>query len=158
MDAKDFVNITRTRIEELKANRPKEVLIIAQELKTAMQLRVQRKGTDANETPFEPYSVDYKKKRKEKGRQTAFVDFTFKGALWNNIRPVVVSSNEVETVVEIGPTNAENRLKLIGALRTPITAPRGSGKPRGKILTPSKKEREFAAEANKRRLLKYLTA
>lgn len=157
MDARDFANVMRAKIALLQANRPKEVLIIGQELKTAMQLRIQTKGQNDKGTPFDPYNPQYAEARKKKGRQIARVDFTVTGQLWGNIRPVIISNTPLETVVEIGPTNADNEKKLLGALRTPITRPRGTGAPRGKILTPNKKERKMISEANRRRLLKYLT-
>lgn len=150
MDAKDFATVYRARLENLQRNRPKEVLIIASELKTQVQFRIQSKGTDFTGAAFIGYSPAYEKTRKSRGRQTGHVDFTFTGQLWNNIRPVVIANTETTTTVETGAQDAGNRAKLYGALKQPF------GNPRGKVVQPNKAEIALAGEANKIRIAKYL--
>jgi len=150
MDARDFSLLLRSRLESMRRNRPQEVLTIAQELKTAVQLRIQTTGTNASGQAFIGYSPAYKQVRAERGRRTDKVDFTFTGAMWNNIRAVVTENGEDFTVVVTGAQSADNKAKLYGALRQP------AAKPRGKILLPDKSEIALAAEANKRRQMKYL--
>lgn len=152
MDAKDFAAVYKARLDALQKNRPKEVLIIASELKAQVQFRIQSTGTDFTGSAFIGYSPAYSKTRKERGRQTARVDFTFTGQLWNNIRPVVIANTETSTTVETGAQDAGNRAKLYGALRQP------AGSPRGKIVQPSRPEISLAQEANQRRIQKYLQA
>jgi hypothetical protein len=152
MDAKDFAAVYRARLDALQKNRPKEVLIIASELKAQVQFRIQSKGTDFAGAAFIGYSPAYSKTRKERGRQVGHFDFTFTGQAWNNIRPVVVSNTETSTTVEVGAQDAGNRAKLYGALTQP------KADPRGKILQPSRPEIALAGEANQRRIQKYLQA
>jgi len=151
MDAKDFAAVYKARIETMQRNRPKEVVIIASELKAQVQFRIQSKGTDFG-AAFIGYSPAYAGKRKERGRQVGHVDFTFTGQMWNNIRPVVIANTETSTTVEVGAQDAGNRAKLYGALTQP------KADPRGKILQPSRSEIGLAGEANQRRIAKYLQA
>jgi len=150
MDAKDFSATYRARMVAMQQNRPKEVLIIASELKAQVQFRIQSTGTDFTGAAFVGYSPAYAKTRKARGRQTANVDFTASGQLWNNIRPVVIENTETSTTVEIGAQDAGNRAKLFSALTKP------AGSPRGKIVQPSAKEIALAQQANQRRIAKYL--
>ena len=150
MDAKDFAATYKARIELMQRNRPKEVVIIAAELKAQVQFRIQSTGTDFTGAAFVGYSPAYAKTRKERGRQTAKVDFTVTGQLWNNIHPVAIENTETSTTVEVGAQDAGNRQKLFGALTQP------KADPRGKILQPSRSEIALAGEANQRRIAKYL--
>ena len=150
MDAKDFTATYRARLENLQKNRPKEVLIIASELKAQVQFRIQSRGQDFTGAAFVGYSPAYTGIRKQQGRQTAHVDFTFTGQLWNNIRPVVIANTETSTTVETGAQDAGNRAKLYGALSHPAE------NPRGKIVQPARSEIDLAQEANKIRIQKYL--
>lgn len=152
MDAKDFAATYRARLETMQRNRAKEVLIIAAELKAQVQFRIQATGTDFTGASFIGYSPAYAKTRKAKGRQTAKVDFTDTGQLWNNVRPVVIENTETSTTVEVGAQDAVNRAKLYGALSQPNAAPRG------RILQPNQREIALAGEANKSRIAKYLQA
>ena len=152
MNAKDFAATQRARIELMQRNRPKEVLIIASELKAQVQYRIQSTGTDFTGAAFIGYSPAYAKTRKERGRQTAHFDFTVTGQAWNNIRPVVIANTETSTTVETGAQDAGNRAKLYGAFTQP------KADPRGKILQPSRSEIGLAGEANQRRIAKYLQA
>lgn len=152
MDAKDFAATYRARLVAMQQNRPKEVLIIASELKAQVQFRIQSTGADFTGAAFVGYSPAYSKTRKARGRQTGNVDFTFTGQLWNNIRPVVIANDETSTTVEVGAQDAGNRAKLLAALRQP------AGSPRGKIVQPSAREIALAQEANQMRIAKYLQA
>lgn len=152
MDAKDFAAVYKARIETMQRNRPKEVVIIASELKAQVQFRIQSTGTDFTGAAFIGYSPAYAGKRKERGRQVGHFDFTFTGQAWNNIRPVVIANTETSTTVETGAQDAGNRAKLYGALTQP------KADPRGKILQPSRSEIGLAGEANQRRIAKYLQA
>ncbi len=154
MNAKDFAATQRARIELMQRNRPKEVLIIASELKAQVQFRIQSRGENFSGSVFVGYSPAYATIRKKRGRQIDRVDFTVTGQLWNNIRPVVIENTETSTTVETGAQSADNRQKLLSALQQPYPPQ----VPRGKILQPSRSEIALAGEANQRRIAKYLQA
>ena len=145
MTAPDFIRTWQRKLDALNANRPRETFIIAQELKTAVQLRIQTSGRDYTLTPFVPYVPTYAERRKSKGRQTAHVDFTDTGRLWNNIQPEIVENTPTKTVIVTTARSNDNKNKLRGALRK-----------RGNITLPSKRDLDLAQKANEARLQKYL--
>lgn len=138
------------RAEAMQANRDRDALGIANDLKALVQLRIQTSGVNFAGSKFSPYSEGYKKQRKKAGAQTTVVDFTRTGEMWGNITPEVTQSNETSTVVEITARTPNNQMKLRGALTQPAASPRGN------ILLPSEDEIAIAQEANKERVIKYL--
>lgn len=150
MTPQEFNRQIDDRLQQLRANRPREVLIISQELKTAVQLRIQTRGENFLGASFIGYSRSWAKDRKSRGRQTNYVDFTDTGRLWANIQPAILSNTKDQTIVEVTARDRENQDKLRGARSLPRSAPRGN------ILIPNQKEIGLASEANRRRLLKYL--
>lgn len=150
MTPQEFNRQIDDRLQMLRANRPREVLTIAQELKTAVQLRIQTRGEDFTGAAFVGYSRSWAKNRQSRGRQTNYVDFTDTGRLWANIQPAILSNTKDQTIVEVTARNRQDQDKLRGAKSLP------KSKPRGNILIPNAKEIGSASEANRRRLLKYL--
>lgn len=150
MTPEQFANNIDERLRLLRVNRPRETFIIAQELKTSVQYRIQTSGRDFTGAAFIGYSPKYESKRVSKGRQVAFVDFTDTGRLWANIRPEVTDNTKDRTIIEITARDRDNQAKLRGAVKQP------KQKPRGNILIPSASEIELGRKANQLRVQKYL--
>lgn len=146
MTSEEFVIYTRQQLALLNANRPSETLKLALDLKALIQLRIQTSGRSASGSRFVPYTPAYSLTRQKKGRQTAYVDFTDTGRMWNNIRPQVINSDETTTIIVVQASNAGDQAKLSG-----------QAKKRGNILTPSQDEINIAVQANNERVRKYLT-
>lgn len=145
MDVREYIRIMRGRLEQLKANRSREVLTIAQDLTALIKLRIQSEGEDFQGQPFSPYTADYAKRRRKGGYQTDYVDFTVTGALMADIQPEVIAEDENSTVVEITARDPDDQLKLRGA--------RGK---RGNILIASSEELKMVRAAQIERIRKYL--
>lgn len=150
MTPQEFENNIDERIRLLRVNRPRETFIIAQELKTAVQYRIQTTGRNFSGMAFVGYSPRRESERQAKGRQVQFVDFTDTGRLWANIRPEVTENTKDKTIIEITARDSENQKKLRNATRQPRRSPRGN------ILIPSRSEIDLANKANQLRLQKYL--
>jgi len=118
-------------------------LRVANDLKDTVRDRVQNSGTNRRGQPFAPYVPGYARERLRKGFQARKVDYTRSGRLWANIQPVVVSRNEREIVIEIGPQSRENELKLLGP---GTTKPRKDGVQRGLPTLPNDQEISDAFE------------
>jgi len=132
------------RFTEMSANRDRDGLNIALEIKALVQLRIQTRGYDFREAPFSPYTPDYKRNRQKSGYQTDYVDFTRTGALWNAVRPAVVESTATTTVIEITARDDGNQAKLQGAVRK-----------RGNILLVSDPEADILTRLNQQRVSRY---
>lgn len=150
MNLRDFGNLMRKRLDAMNANREKDTLVIAGDLKALIQLRIQTTGKAYTGATFSPYSASYKETRRKAGAQISYVDFTVTGELWRNIRSAVESSTSDSVTVEITARDKGNIDKLRGALSQPKSSPRG------RILTPNEKEISIVQEANKDRVIKYL--
>jgi len=132
------------RFAEMSANRDRDALNIALEVKALVQLRIQTTGQNFEEVLFSPYTNQYAKNRNRAGYQTDYVDFTRSGNLWANVRPEVVESTEVKSVVEITARDDGNQVKLQGAV-----------KKRGNILLVSQSEADLIAQLNAQRVQRY---
>lgn len=143
--------IMRQRFDRMASNRAKDALVLANDLKALVQLRIQTTGVAYTGRKFNSYSPGYAKKRASIGAQTSIVDFTVTGQMWGNIRAEVVASDSVSTTVDITARDTRNQMKLQGALTQPKSAPRGN------LLIPNEQEIATAQEANRQRVLKYLT-
>ncbi len=132
------------RFAEMSANRDRDALNIALEVKALVQLRIQTTGQNFDEVLFSPYTPAYSRHRQKAGYQTDIVDFTRSGNLWANIRPEVVESTEVKSVVEITARDDRNQVKLQGAV-----------KKRGNILLVSQSEADLISQLNQQRVQRY---
>jgi len=132
------------RFAEMSANRDRDALNIALEVKALVQLRIQTTGQNFDEVLFSPYTAQYAKNRQKAGYQTEYVDFTRSGNLWANVRPEVIESTEVKSVVEITARDDRNQVKLQGAV-----------KKRGNILLVSQSEADLIAQLNQQRVQRY---
>jgi len=132
------------RFAEMSANRDRDALNIALEVKALVQLRIQTTGQNFDEVLFSPYTAQYAKNRQKAGYQTEYVDFTRSGNLWANVRPEVIESTDVKSVVEITARDDRNQVKLQGAV-----------KKRGNILLVSQSEADLIAQLNQQRVQRY---
>jgi len=133
----------------IRANRVIQCLEISRDLAALVRLRINTQGRDFEGNRFSPYSPQYAKFRAAKGRQIAFPDFNFSGALQNATRPEVESQTADSVTIVTTARDELSQKKLLGALGTP------KGAPRGNILLPSKGEIDLAAQANQKRIEKY---
>jgi hypothetical protein len=133
----------------IRANRAQECLRISLDLAALVRLRLNTQGRDFQGQQFSPYSPQYAKQRAGRGRQIAFPDFNFSGALQNATRPEVESQTSDSVTIVTTARDALSQKKLLGALGTPKVSPRGN------ILLPSKGEIDLAAQANEKRIQKY---
>jgi len=79
--------------------------------------RIYRTGMNAKYEAFRDYTPGYKKYKDKKGHYRGFVDLTFSGRLWSNIRSPAVKSTDTEHkagVVVIGASGSEYRDILTG--------------------------------------------
>lgn len=144
MTPREAANDYARRFAEMSANRDRDALNIALEVKALVQLRIQTTGQNYEESLFSPYAPAYAKNRQKAGYQTEYVDFTRTGNLWANVRPEVVESTAVKSVVEITARDAGNQAKLQGAV-----------KKRGNILLVSKSEADLIRRLNEQRVRRY---
>jgi hypothetical protein len=133
----------------IRANRVIQCLEISRDMAALVRLRLKTQGLDFQGQKLSPYSPQYAKVRAERGRQIAFVDFNFSGALQAATRPEVESQTPDSVTIVTTARDALSQKKLLGALGTP------KGAPRGNILLPSKGEIDLAAQANEKRIQKY---
>jgi hypothetical protein len=140
----NLIEKVRDAKRQLIANREADVLRISLDQIALVKLRIQTTGEDSTGGKFEPYTPIYAAKRKEKGLQVGFVDFTDRGRLWASIQPRIVASNVFSASVEIGPQNEGDAAKLRGL----------QGK-RPNILQPSDQEIRLIKEQNRNRIQKY---
>ena len=145
MNAKEVAILLRATARQINDNRPAEVMTIAQELKTLVQLRVQTRGEDYSGQQFESYTPGTKRQREKKGFQTNYVDLTQTGRLWGNIRPSITESGSSFTTVSVGAQTELNKIKLGSFV-----------KKRPNPLLPNEQEINLVNEANRRRLQKHL--
>lgn len=142
-----FNSVRRWAKDRLKAyqeSREKEHLLIGQEYKTLVQLRIQTSGKDSNNEDFAPYTLSYAAQREERGRQTGYVDFTDTGRMWANIHPEVeINGTRIRTTIK-AKTEAD-QIKIDGAF-----------KKRGNILKATEEEEAILRELHGRRNLRYL--
>ena len=144
MTPREAANDYARRFAEMSANRDRDALNIALEIKALVQLRIQTRGYNFEETPFSPYTNQYAKRRKKEGYQAEYVDFTKTGRLWANVRPEVAESTPTMTTVEITARDEGNQVKLQGAVRK-----------RGNILLVSKIEEDILSRLNQARVNRY---
>lgn len=148
--AEFFIRDREYRVAQVKADRRKNCLGVALNLKALVQLRIQRSGLNSDGVPFTPYSTQYARKREAEGYQNKKVDFTVSGRMWASIAAFVVRDLEGTTEIVIKAGNDAEQTKL----NAPLTRPKAG--PRGNILKPTKKEADFIAnqyfELNKKYL------
>lgn len=151
MNLHEWGELMRKRVQRMNDNRNKDALVISLDLKALVQLRIQSTGKAYTGSVFSPYSEGYKKVRQKAGAQISKRTFTLKGEMWRNIRPEVIGGGATSVVVEIVARDTLNRKKLSAALVQPKSNPAGN------ILRPNERELQIVQEANKDRVLKYLT-
>jgi len=134
----------RQNLADLRANRERELLMLANDTVVQIKYRIQGSGENYLNTKFSPYTPGYAKQRAKKGFPTDKVDFTRSGRLWTSVYPDVEGNSAVMTVV-ISAHGQDNIDKVEGAV-----------KKRGNILRPSQEELDLAEQANNARVLKYL--
>ena len=144
MSLKQLLDRISQAKQQMVANRESEALRIAFDQVALLKLRIQSRGENAQDAPFEPYTPVYAETRKSKGYQIEFVDFTRTGRMWANIGPEVTSSNVFRAVVDIGGRDEKTRAML-----------RGHANKRGNILAPTQAELSIIRAANRERILKY---
>lgn len=98
---------------ELAETRVKDLSTIANEAIALIRLRVTQ-GLDETGKPFKPYKPRWSRARKEAGRQTDKVDYTFDGTLLGELISELVQDSEGETTVEIKPRSTQGLAKLGG--------------------------------------------
>lgn len=146
----EWADQIRARKKKLVDDRQRDALVLAQDLLTLVQLRIQTSGQDSQNRPLSPYSPEYAKKRREAGYQTRIVDYTRTGQMWRSVSPRVIAHDVDTTIVEIAARTADGQTKLDSALRQPKNAPRGN------LLVPSADEVAIVNQANLRRVLRVL--
>lgn len=119
-------------INDLQTGAHAQVMMtIANGAISLIRKRVQETGEMPSGGSYPEYSLGYKKIREKKGRQTAFVDFTFTGRMWNNIK-LVSDQNELEGgIAVIKATEDLQKQKLAGNTER-----------KGEILALSEQEKE----------------
>ena len=150
MEARAWIELQRSRLAQMSANRAAESLRLVNDLNTLVKLRVQGRGEDSQNRPFSPYSAGYEKRRAKAGFQINYVDFTRTGRLWANVQPLVISQTANSVTIQVSARDAENVRKLEGALAQPKASPRGQ------IIRPSREEIELVAALNRNRISKYI--
>lgn len=136
----DFKNITdffTQVIERLNGTQERRAVEVASDLRAQVQNRIITTGTDADGNNFPAYSTQYKKTRKDKGRQTDHVDLFFSGQMWRGTGLEVTKSILYSTTVAIRGKNADAANKIDW----------NSARYGGSILEPS--EAEIAAATRK---------
>ena len=139
MTAEDFVRAIRLTIEDLKANGPDIVEVMAITGKSLVQERIQREGFGKTySTKYVPAFFLYGKELNARGRkfleeenddkddltnwkelraaqglQTAFVDLTYSGRMWNSLTVIRNAQAEASFFAYIGSTDAEGEKKLL---------------------------------------------
>lgn len=145
MKANEFVAEWRAKLSNLRNNRQKDAIEIANNLAALIKLRIQSEGKDFLGQPFAPYTNSYENFRQSEGYQIDYVDFTVTGRLMANVQPRVTEEGEGSIKIVIGATDQENRNKLLGAV-----------KKRGNILQPSASELREVRNLNRSRLQRWL--
>jgi len=145
MDARQYSDELKSRLEAWKANRAGELLRIGVSLAGQVKLRISEEGRNAAGQPFPDYVPSYKKTRASLGFQVEYVDFTRSGALFRDVNAFLLSDDGRRSVVSITAKRNENQDKLRGAVRK-----------RGNILVPSEDELALAVAAYEDRRRKYL--
>ena len=144
MTPREAANDYDRRFAEMSANRDRDALNIALEVKALVQLRIQTTGQNFEEVLFSPYTKPYAKRRERKGLQSEYVDMTDTGNAWANVRPEVTESTATSTTIEITARDVANQLKLIGF-----------AKKRGNPLVPSAPEVGIITQLNQQRVQRY---
>jgi hypothetical protein len=138
MTAEDFVRAIRLTIEDLKAQGPNVIETMALTGKSLVQDRIQREGfgatySDKYVPAFFLYGkainaggrayladnnlrddlTNWKELRKAEGLQTAFVDLTHTGRMWNSLTVIRNEQAEAQFRAYIGSTDSEGEKKLL---------------------------------------------
>lgn len=138
MKAEDFVRAIRQTIEDLKANAPDIVEEMAIAGKSLVQERIQREGFGKKySTKYVPafflYGnafnaagraflaeqddkndlVNHAELRAAQGLQTAFVDLTYTGRMWNSLTVIRNEQAEASFRAFVGSSDAEGEKKLL---------------------------------------------
>jgi hypothetical protein len=150
MSISEYIARLRGGIAQIEANRAKDALTLGSGLSALIWLRIDTSGLDADGQAFTPYSPAYARRRRAKGRQVGFVDFSDTGQLRDATRAVLVDSAPGVARVAITAVGADALRKARAALTQPKAAPRGN------IFRPSASELATAQSANQRRVLRYI--
>ena len=138
MKAEDFVRAIRQAIEDLKANAPDIVEEMAIAGKSLVQERIQREGfgkkySEKYVPAFFLYGkainakgrafleeqddkndlTNHKELRAAQGLQTAFVDLTYTGRMWNSLTVVRNEQAQASFAAFVGSSDAEGEKKLL---------------------------------------------
>jgi len=143
----EYVKQFARTLLELRNTKTERAVGVAGDVLAQVKRRVQTSGTNFRGVTFAPYSRLYATQRRKAGFQTAYVDFTRRGRLWNNINPFVQREGRFNTVVVVRPRDRENQEKLnkLSVLKN-----------RGNILIPSNTELAFAIQTWRNKALDKL--
>ena len=143
----EYVSQFARTLFELRNTKTERAVGVAGDVLAQVKRRVQTSGTNFRGVTFAPYSRLYATQRRKAGFQTAYVDFTRRGRLWNNINPFVQREGRFNTVVVVRPRDRENQEKLnkLSVLKN-----------RGNILIPSNTELAFAIQTWRNKALDKL--
>ena len=137
------------KIRQLKAEfiatQGQDMLAAGFDLSALIKLRIQTSGQNfkGEQLPYyTPFSV---RKRKEKGYQVGYVDYTQTGQLWASVGPLLVSEGGGATKVVIESRNQRGKDILDKAVPK-----------RGNLLQPSADELKTAQEIYKQKRISRL--
>jgi len=85
---------------------------IAENAITYIRDRVQEKGLNPEGGQYKDYSLGYKRYKEKKGKYKGFVDFTFSGRMFNNIKLVSPKDELDQGIAVIKATTQEDAGKL----------------------------------------------
>jgi len=143
----EYVSQFARTLFELRNTKTERAVGVAGDVLAQVKRRVQTSGTNFRGVTFAPYSRLYATQRRKAGFQTAYVDFTRRGRLWNSINPFVKREGRFNTIVVVRPRDRENQEKLnkLSVLKN-----------RGNILIPSNTELAFAIQTWRNKALDKL--
>lgn len=137
------------RIRQIKADfiasQGQDMLAAGFDLAALIKLRIQTSGQDfkGGQLPYyTPFSV---RKRKEKGHQVGYVDYTQTGQMWASIGPRLVGEGDGKATVVIQSSNERGK----GILDKAVPK-------RGNLLQASVEELRIAEDAYKQRRIARL--
>lgn len=86
----------------------------AQRIIDLVKKRIQSQGKAYDDTDFSPYSMEYAKKRRSKGKQVQIKDFTFTGKMLADFKILEVKFSGNIVSAKIGMSDERNRA-IVGA-------------------------------------------
>lgn len=112
-DITQFVNNVKNFVRDVEESYPDTVAEAAISAASLIQNRIQETGLGSNGSQLGEYEEGiYKTKRAGRGLPTSFVNLTFTGDMWNDIRLLEVKKNQGLITATIGAQFQENDDKL----------------------------------------------